>query len=45
MSGGGRFGGGARKEEGGAPDSGPTAKINPLRVGARETLTRLEGFF
>ena len=41
MSGGGRFGGGARKEEGGAPDSATTAKINPLRVGARETLTQM----
>jgi hypothetical protein len=37
----GRGGGGARKEEGGAPDSGPTAKMNPLRVGARETLNQL----
>jgi hypothetical protein len=41
MAGGGRFGGGARKEEDGAPDSATTAKINPLRVGARETLTQM----
>ena len=41
MAGGGRYGGGARKEEGGGPESGSTAKINPLRVGGRETLNLL----
>jgi hypothetical protein len=39
---GGRGGGGARNGEGGAQESAATkGKINPLRVGAQQTLARL----